>query len=85
MNFSQIRQKFPKFAILKIAVSQTNSELCELYKDHIESHNENITQSNFPNSGFDIFFPKEEIFEKTYATKMVNLSLIHISEPTRPY
>lgn len=60
MNFvSVLQKKLASFAILKIAVNPKNEELVNLYKKHVDKHNESILSDPFPNSGFDLFFPEE--------------------------
>ena len=59
-------------SILKIAVPNENPELLELYKTHIEKHNQSVSTDPFPNAGFDIFVPKEVIFDPHFSAKMVS-------------
>ena len=64
----------PTIAFLKIAVANT-PEFRELYRQHIEAHNRAILDADFPNSGFDLFFPDDTVFDKTHATKMVDFQI----------
>lgn len=64
-----------KYAILKIYVDETNEELIELYKKHIENHNELMRNNYYPNSGFDIFIPNENIFDIPLQTYMINMKI----------
>ena len=48
-----------EYAILKMAVSPNDPDLLELYKPHVEKHNQTILHDPFPNAGFDIFVPTE--------------------------
>jgi len=52
-----------KYAILKLYVKHDNNELLELYKTHVQNHNNHVLNDEFPNSGFDIFLPKDKIFD----------------------
>ena len=64
-----------KFAFLRVAITSNDPELHQLYKDHINSHNRSILESDFPNSGFDVFIPDEQVFSRTNETKMINLQI----------
>jgi dUTP pyrophosphatase len=64
-----------KYAHLKIYVNKENTELVELYKNHIESHNQSMRTNPFPNSGFDIFFPDERLFEVEVQSTMVSMEI----------
>lgn len=50
------------FAVLKLAVKSENEELIELYKNVCKTHNNNMKNDMFPNSGFDLFVPKDVEF-----------------------
>ena len=63
------------FSILKIALNKNNDELIEIYKNHIENHNKSMFTDVFPNSGFDLFVPKETIFDKEIVSKFIDLEL----------
>ena len=63
------------FAVLKLSVDSTDSELIELYTEHIAKHNVNLEQSLFPNSGFDLFVPSDSVFDKDFVTKFVDLKI----------
>jgi dUTP pyrophosphatase len=71
-----VSEKYPgNFAVLKLAVSKSDAELAELYKTHIDKHNESLLNSSFPNSGFDLFVPQEAEFETDFVTKFVDLKI----------
>lgn len=71
-----VSEKCPgNFAVLKLAVSKSDAELAELYKTHIDKHNESLLNSSFPNSGFDLFVPQDAEFEHDFATKFVDLKI----------
>lgn len=63
------------FAVLKLHVNPEFPELVSLYTAHIEKHNEHTRNTNYPNSGFDLFFPKSEVFSQAFETKFVNLQV----------
>ena len=64
-----------KFAVLKLYVNKENSELLDLYKKHIDAHNTSILNDEFPNSGFDIFLPKDKIFDIELYSTMINFEI----------
>lgn len=71
-----VSEKYPgNFAVLKLAVNKSDAELAELYKTHIDKHNESLLNSSFPNSGFDLFVPQDAEFEHDFATKFVDLKI----------
>jgi dUTP pyrophosphatase len=61
--------------ILEIYVDSSCPELVELYKKHIETHNAGVANCEFPNSGFDLFFPEDTVFTSPFMTKMVDLKV----------
>jgi dUTP pyrophosphatase len=63
------------FAVLKIAVNPNNEELLELYKNHIEKHNHNMKSDYYHNAGFDLFIPKDIMFDKEIASKFIDLEI----------
>ena len=64
-----------KFAFLKLYVNKENEELMNLYKKHINAHNTSILNDEFPNSGFDIFLPKDKIFDIELYSTMINFEI----------
>ncbi len=50
------------YAWLDLYVDPENKELCRLYQEQIAKHNMAVLNDPFPNAGFDMFFPKKEIF-----------------------
>ena len=67
--------KNEKFALLKLSVNTNNTELIELYKQHIEKHNHNMKTDYYHNSGFDLFIPQEVIFENEITSKFIDLEI----------
>lgn len=63
---------FEEYAMLYISVDQTDVQLIQKYKTHIESHNHKVTTSIHPDSGFDLFIPDNVTFKESYKTKMVD-------------
>jgi len=67
--------KNENFAVLKLSVNKNNQELLELYKEHIEKHNYNMKTDYYHNAGFDLFIPKETIFENKISSKFIDLEI----------
>jgi dUTP pyrophosphatase len=63
------------FAVLKLYVNPAFPDLVALYKAQIEKHNAQHTQTNYPNSGFDLFLPKTERFHTPFETEFVDLQV----------
>ena len=69
------RDGLHKFAFLKLYVNEDNEELINMYKEQIINHNNSMKYDPFPNSGFDLFIPKNITFDKKYETKFVDLQI----------
>jgi len=63
------------YALLKVYVNSQNQELIELYKNHIEKHNESMKNDKYSNSGFDIFVPDTVTFNENYTPKMIDMQI----------
>jgi len=74
-NENLLHDGLQKFAFLKLYVNQDNEELINMYKDLIANHNTSMKYDPFPNSGFDLFIPKNITFDKKYETKFVDLQI----------
>ena len=66
--------------VLQIAIDTDDVELYEIYSNKINIHNEMVRTSETPDSGFDLFIPKEETFimdvnSSTYNVKIINLKI----------
>ena len=59
---------------LFLHVSTNNSILYEKYSESVSQHNESLLQNPYPNSGFDLFFPEETIFDSTNS-KFVSMDI----------
>ena len=62
-----------KYILLELFVHEGHPELFELYKSHIEKHNNELENNAYPNSGFDLFIPNDIEFTTPFQTKMVDL------------
>lgn len=69
------KQKYCKssFAVLKIYTS--NEELKYTYKKAIELHNNNMFTSPYPDSGFDLFAPKQINIDIPYKKQMLDYEI----------
>lgn len=72
---SHEEHKLNNHATLYLYVKSENHELVELYKKHVEKHNEKIMTDEYPNSGFDLFIPHDTTFEKEFETTFVDLEI----------
>jgi dUTP pyrophosphatase len=61
-------------ALLQISLDNADERLIDLYINKISLHNEKVVNDPFPNSGFDLFFPNDEIFDSV-KTKFVSMDL----------
>jgi dUTPase len=62
-----------KHILLEIFVDESRPDLYEMYKTHIEKHNEEIENNPYPNTGFDLFIPNNVEFTVPFQTQMVDL------------
>lgn len=69
------KNNFKNYATLYLYVNSKNSELVELYKDHVKKHNEKIMTDEYPNSGFDLFIPHDTVFKKEFDSVFVDLEI----------
>ena len=63
---------FP-IALLKLYVDSNKPELVELYKSHVEKHNDAVKNDSHPNAGFDLFVPENTTFETPFSTQYINM------------
>jgi dUTP pyrophosphatase len=63
------------FAVLNVAVDRSNNELLELYREHVNKHNFQILNDEYPNSGFDVFVPQDILFNVPYQSSFVNMGI----------
>jgi len=59
--------------ILRIALLNTN--MIDLYVNHVYNHNSKVLNDPFPDSGFDLFVPSTVAFQNTIAAQMVGLGV----------
>jgi dUTP pyrophosphatase len=66
---------FNNYAVLNLYVNKEDKELVELYKNHVAKHNNLLLETQFPNSGFDVFIPENVQFTENGEVKLVNLNI----------
>ena len=76
--YSNLKNKYystsNNFAILKIAIS--DPELLKNYQDHAGYHNKKVINNYFADSGFDILFPDDTVFDSPiYTTQYVDFKM----------
>ncbi len=72
---------------LRIALTNDDNELRNKYETAINAHNAQI-YSEFPNAGFDLFFPQQVLFEKSslkMASMQVKAEMISITKKYTSY
>ena len=70
-----LKKNITQFAILKFAVNHEDVELLELYKKQIETHNKNMLENPFPDSGFELYVPKETVFTQPYKSVFIDFGV----------
>jgi dUTP pyrophosphatase len=63
------------YAVLKLFVNPNNNELRTMYESHVQKHNNEVLNSVFPNSGFDLFVPEDVTFNQEIDSKFVDLDI----------
>jgi deoxycytidine triphosphate deaminase len=61
--------------VLEVFIKREETELFELYKNHINIHNENLKNNKYPNAGFDLFIPNDVDFKKAFENILVDLKV----------
>jgi len=72
---NNIAAKQRTYAVLKLFVNPNNNELRNMYDDHVRKHNEEVMNSVFPNSGFDLFISEDVTFNRETDSKFVDLDI----------
>lgn len=60
--------------VLRIFVNPAYPDLVEIYKKAVEAHKENL-KKQFPDSGFDLYVPQDEVFGALMKTKMIDFQI----------
>jgi dUTP pyrophosphatase len=61
------------FAILLVSIQ--DNQLKQEYTDKIRLHNLNITNNVFPDSGFDLIVPEDNVFDKVFESKFIDMQV----------
>jgi dUTP pyrophosphatase len=72
---TRIMEFITKKAVLFLYVSKDFPELRELYKTHVQNHNQSIENNLYANSGFDIFVPEDTKMTSGLKSQMVNFQI----------
>lgn len=77
MNKSAMFSRYMSYAVLKMYVNDTDSDLYELYKTAVEKHNKSLLTDDFPNSGFDVFVPSDFTFkgEEQFKSQFISMNI----------
>ena len=68
-------EMYRHFAVLKLWVNPANRELVELYREHVEKHNQKNDATEFNDSGFDLFVPGKRTFTRPYVSQFLDLEV----------
>lgn len=74
-NYDNFLNRVGKVAVLKLVVASDDPSFNDLYKQHIDNHNNGIMNDVFPNSGFDLFIPNTVIFDSPIKSKFIDLNV----------
>ena len=70
-----VKKNITQFAILKLAVNPEDTELLEIYKKQIETHNKNMLENPFPDSGFELYVPQKTVFTQPYKSIFIDFGV----------
>ena len=65
---------------LYLSVQNCSADLQQLYRENALKHNENMYHNDFPDSGFDIFVPKEQVLSHEQVNKVdlfIKCEMVH--------
>jgi len=74
-KYDNFLNRVGKVAVLKLVVASDDTSFNELYKQHIDNHNNGIMNDVFPNSGFDLFIPNTVVFDEPIKSKFIDLKV----------
>lgn len=69
----------PKYT-LYVSVQNCSQELQDIYRANALKHNDNMFQNPFPDSGFDVFVPKEQVMNHEQVNKVdlfIKCEMVH--------
>ena len=65
---------------LYLSVQNCSADLQQLYRENALKHNENMYHNDFPDSGFDVFVPKEQVLSHEQVNKVdlfIKCEMVH--------
>jgi dUTP pyrophosphatase len=65
---------------LYLSVQNCSEDLQQLYRENALKHNENMYHNDFPDSGFDVFVPKEQLLSHEQVNKVdlfIKCEMVH--------
>ena len=65
---------------LYLSVQNCSEDLQQLYRENALKHNENMYHNDFPDSGFDVFVPKEQVLSHEQVNKVdlfIKCEMVH--------
>lgn len=65
---------------LYLSVQNCSAELQQIYRENALKHNDNIYHNDFPDSGFDVFVPKEQVLNHQQVNKVdlfIKCEMVH--------
>jgi dUTP pyrophosphatase len=65
---------------LYLSIQNCSEDLQQLYRENALKHNENMYHNDFPDSGFDVFVPKEQVLSHEQVNKVdlfIKCEMVH--------
>jgi dUTP pyrophosphatase len=63
------------YAILRLCIVGNNTELKQMYKNAVDTHNTQLSEESHYNAGFDLITPSEYILYETKISHLINLGV----------
>lgn len=76
MSFTNETDKNTKHAVLYLHITNNDDDLINKYVSQIDNHNNSIKTNNYPNAGFDIFFPNIYIIPPNGKSEFIKMNII---------
>ena len=69
-------ENIPKsYALLELYINNSDSDFIDVVTQSVEKHNNKVLNNDFPDAGFDLHFPGDEIFN-SIKTKFVSMDVM---------
>ena len=75
-----------EYALLYVCVDNDSTDLLNKYKNVVDSHNKNAVESEYPDSGFDLFCPEEKLIstiESTFVSMKIKCEMRLFDKETK--